>query len=97
MAHCQRWITISLLAGSEGTLSATWWLMCEAVVLESAASGASLQPNQVWLQQSSLLVHRTEYILTSGMRLRQRLTHLADVGPDPVQVNATQMPTRPAS
>ena len=54
MAHCQRWITISLLAGSEGTLSATWWLMCEAVVLESAASGASLQPNQLWLQQSSL-------------------------------------------
>ena len=50
MAHCQRWITISLLAGSEGTLSATWWLMCEAVVLESAASGASLQPNQLRLQ-----------------------------------------------
>ena len=59
MAHCQRWITISLLAGSEGTLSATWWLMCEAVVLESAASGASLQLNQLRLQQSCEILHST--------------------------------------
>ena len=43
MAIVKGGVTISLLAGSEGTLSATWWLICEAVVLEPAASGASLQ------------------------------------------------------
>ena len=45
MAHRQRGVKMRLLADSEETLRATWWLMLETVVIDPAASGASLRPD----------------------------------------------------